>query len=156
MLPEVQMCLDLVRERRAEVLQTLDGLNADALNWYPLPDETNSVYALAAHMLGSERQWLHELVGQRKSERDRAAEFRARGEDVTPLRSAYAAAARESEEILARLLDADMAALRGNAPNTHTVRWCILHVIEHYNEHLGQMRLTRQLWENRHARPQEI
>jgi len=28
--------------------------------------------------------------------------------------------------------------------------------IEHYNEHLGQMRLTRQLWENRHARPHEI
>jgi hypothetical protein len=26
------------------------------------------------------------------------------------------------------------------------VRWCILHVIEHYAQHLGHMQLTRQLW----------
>lgn len=156
MSPEAQTYLERLREARAEILKTLDGLPADALNWHPLPDETNSVFALATHLLGAERRWLHHEVGQRKIERDRAAEFRARGEDLAPLRAAYDAVARESDEILARLDESEMAAQRGEAPDAHAVRWCILHVIEHYSEHLGQMRLTRQLWENRRARPHEI
>lgn len=145
MLPEVQSYIERLREARAEILKTLDGLNVDALNWHPLPDETNSLYALATHLLGAERRWLHQEIGRQKIERDRDAEFRARGEDGAALRPMYEAVARESEAVLARLVESDMGALR----EKHSVRWCILHVIEHYNEHLGQMRLTRQLWENR-------
>ena len=157
MLLEVETYMERLRDARAEILKTLDGLSVDALNWHPLPDETNSLYALATHSLGAERGWLHELVGQRPIERDRAAEFRARGEDAAALRAAYETVARASEEILTRLAEPEMAALRGkNASNLHTVRWCILHIVEHYNEHLGQMRLTRQMWENRSARPHEI
>ncbi len=155
MLPEIQNYISTLRERRADLLQTLDGLSADALNWRPLPDDANSLYALAFHSLGAERRWIHEVVGQRKIDRDREAEFRARGDDVPALRSLYDAVTRESEEILARLVEADLETVRPE-PQPHTVRWCILHVVEHYNEHLGQMRLTRQLWENRHARLNEI
>jgi uncharacterized damage-inducible protein DinB len=157
MLAEVETYLERLRAARAEIFETLDSLSADALNWHPLSDETNSLYALATHALGAERGWLHELVGQRAIERDRPAEFRARGDDLAALRAAYDTDARASEEILARLVESDMAALRGKKASTmRTVRWCILHVIEHYNEHVGQMRLTRQLWENRAARPHEI
>ena len=157
MLLEVETYMERLRDARAEILKTLDGLSVDALNWHPLPDETNSLYALATHSLGAERGWLHELVGQRPIERDRAAEFRARGEDAAALRAAYETVARASEEILTRLAEPEMVALRGkHASNMHTVRWCILHIVEHYNEHLGQMRLTRQMWENRSARPHEI
>ncbi len=155
MLSEVATYLEILRERRAEMMHTLEGLSADALNWRPLPEETNSLYALAAHSLGAERRWIHEIVGQRKIERDREAEFRARGDDVPVLRALFDAVTRESEEILARLVEADLDAVRPE-PKPHTVRWCILRIIEHYNEHLGQMRLTRQLWENRHARVNEI
>ncbi len=157
MLAEVETYIERLRDARAETLTTLEGLSVDALNWHPLPDESNSLYALATHSLGAERGWLHELVGQRAIERDRAAEFRARGDDIAALREAYDMVTRASEEILARLAESDMAALRGrNASNRRTVRWCILHIVEHYSEHLGQMRLTRQLWENRTARPHEI
>jgi uncharacterized damage-inducible protein DinB len=156
MLPEVQGYSDALREARQEILETLDGLTADALNWHPLPDETNSLYAIAIHLLGAERRWVHHEVGQRKIDRDREAEFRTRGEDIVPLRAMYNAVGSTSEEILVRLVESEVGALRGGPPNEHSVRWCILHVIEHYNEHLGQMRLTRQLWENRSARPHEI
>jgi uncharacterized damage-inducible protein DinB len=156
MLPEVETYIERLRELRAEMLKTLDGLDAEALNWCPLPEETNSLYALATHSLGAERRWVHACVGGRAIQRDRDAEFRARGEDLAALGAAYAETARESEAILAPLVESDLAALRGEAPNAHAVRWCILHVIEHYNEHLGQMRLTRQMWENRRARPHEI
>jgi len=130
-------------------------LSADALNWRPLLEESNPLYVLAYHSLGAERRWIHAVVGQRHSERDRAAEFRGRGDDIPALRALYDVVTRDSEEILARLAAADLDAIRSE-PRPHSVRWCILHIIEHYNEHLGQMRLTRQLWENRHARPHEI
>jgi len=150
MFSEVQLYVERLREARAEILKALEGLNADALNWHPLPNGTNSLFALATHLLGAERRWLHHEVGQRKIERDRASEFRARGGDLAPLRAAYDTVARESDEILARLVESEMAARR-EVPDAYTVRECILHVIEHYSEHLGQMRLTRQLWENQQS-----
>jgi uncharacterized damage-inducible protein DinB len=155
MLAEIQSYVTLLRERRAEVLQMLEGLGADALNWRPLAEETNSLYALAVHLSGGERRWIHEVVGQRKIERDREAEFRARGDDVPALRALYEGVAQASEEILAPLGESDLDTIRPE-PQPHPVRWCILRILEHYNEHLGQMRLTRQLWENRHARLHEI
>lgn len=155
MLNEIALCVALLRERRAELLQTLEGLSADALNWCPLPEGTNSLYALGVHSLGAERRWIHQVVGQRKIERDREAEFRARGDDIVALGALCDVVARESEEILARLTEADLEVVRPE-PKPHTIRWCVWHVLEHYNEHLGQMCLTRQLWENRHARVNEI
>jgi uncharacterized damage-inducible protein DinB len=155
MLSEISTYISILRERRAEMLQTLESLGADALNWRPLPEETNSLYTLAFHSLGAERRWIHAVVGQRSIEREREAEFRARGDDVSALRALYDVVAGDSEEILARLVEADLDAVR-QEPKPHSVRWCILHVVEHYDEHLGQMRLTRQLWENRHARVNEI
>jgi uncharacterized damage-inducible protein DinB len=156
MVPEVENYIEVLREARAQVANVLDGLTADALNWHPLPDETNSLYALAVHLLGAERRWLHREVGGRKIERDRDAEFRSRGDEIASLLAAYHTVTRDSEITLAELQESELGALRGHAPEFHSVRWCILHVIEHYNEHIGQMRLTRQLWENRTARPHEI
>lgn len=149
MIPEVQTHSERLRELRGQVLHTLEGLGADALNWKPLPADTNSVFVLVTHLLGAERHWLHEVVGQRKIERDRDAEFCARGEDTAALRAAYDVTARASEEILTRLAASDMDALRDAGHyGSRTVRWSILHMIEHYCEHLAQMRLTRQLWES--------
>ncbi len=156
MLPEIQTYIEVLREAREQVAQVLDGLTVDALNWHPLPDDTNSLYALAVHLLGAERRWLHLEVGGRKIQRDREAEFRTRGDEITSLLATYQTVALTSETILAPLEEPEMGVLRGQSPDAHSVRWCILHVIEHYNEHLGQMVLTRQLWENRTARPHEI
>jgi uncharacterized damage-inducible protein DinB len=155
MLVEVQAYVAALQERRSEILQVIKGLDAEALNWRPLPDQANSLYALAVHSLGAERRWIHQVVGQRQIERDREAEFRAQGEDAAELLKTYAAVTKTSAEILAKLVEANMTEVRSD-PKPYTVRWSILHTLEHYNEHLGQMRLTRQLWEGRHARPQEI
>jgi uncharacterized damage-inducible protein DinB len=146
MLAEIESYIGALRERRADILQTIEDLPADGLNWHPLPDQSNSLYALAVHSLGAERRWIHQVAGQRQIVRDRDAEFLAHGEDITELTSAYTKGATTSEEILAMLSAANLDEMRDD-PKPHTVRWCILHTLEHYNEHLGQMRLTRQLWE---------
>jgi uncharacterized damage-inducible protein DinB len=157
MLSEIHVYLERLRDLRAQVLRTLDGLDADALNWQPLPNETNSLFVLATHCIGSERGWFGSVLGGAPPTRDRAAEFRARGEDLAALRAAYAESARFTWEILAPLTAGDLDATRQHDHyGMVTVRWIILHVIEHYSEHLGQAQLTRQLWENRSARPHEI
>ena len=157
MLLAVEMYERMIRQRRAAVLKILDGLNADALNWQLLSNETNSLYVLAVHLLGAERGWIHERVGGRKIERDRAAEFRSKGEDVAALRAQYASVERETKEILEHLTESEMDVSRDDGKkDKFTYRYCILHIIDHYAEHVGQMALTRQLWENRTERPSEI
>jgi hypothetical protein len=156
MLPEVETYVERLRDYRARMVKTLDGLDEQALDWRPLPADVNSLGVLAVHSLGAERRWLHQVVGGLAIERDRAAEFRVRVRDIPALAAQYAAAAAESERILSGLGPEDMDALRGDSPDAHTTRWAILHVLEHYSEHLAQMTLTRQLWENRAARLNEI
>ena len=154
--PAIELYERLLRQRRADVLKILDGLEAEALNWHPLSDATNSIFALAVHLLGAERHWIHERTGGRKIERDRAAEFRAKGDDVAMLRAQYETVARTSEEILGRLVEAELDVAREDGKGKFTFRFCILHILDHYAEHVGQMALTRQLWENRAERPNEI
>lgn len=154
-MSEVETYITHLREARKQILESAQGLDAEGLNWRPLPETTNSVYALVVHTLGAERRWIHAVVGRRPIERDREAEFRARGDDVTALHVLADKVAHQSEEILARLTATDLDAQR-ETPKPYTVRACIVHVLEHYYEHLGQMRLTRQLWENRYAHSKEI
>ncbi len=160
MLPEVETYAERLQDRRAELLKALDGLDADGLNWKPLPEGTNSIAVLATHSLGSEREWIHQMVGGKQIERNRKAEFTTRFEDsaspVDSLKAMYAAVALQSQNVLAALQAADLDTARTTRQGLRTVRWCILHSLEHYTEHLAQIWLTRQLWENRSARPHEI
>ncbi len=150
MLPEVQSYIERLGDRRAEILKAIDGLDEAALDWTPLPGEANSLAVLAVHSLGAERNWLHGIVGQKKIERDREAEFRARAEDLSTLKAMYAAAALTTEQILASLTEQELDSPRWTQQNRPVkVRWAILHVLEHYSEHLAQIWLTRQLYENR-------
>jgi uncharacterized damage-inducible protein DinB len=152
MVPAIKTYIEILRVRRADILKTLEGLNEEALNWRPLPNEANSLYALALHSLGAERKWIHEIIGGQKIERDREAELRAQAQDAQSLHAQYDAAANASEQVLARLTLTELETMRAAMRHgEQSVRWCILRVIEHYNEHLGQMLLTRQLWENRNS-----
>ena len=148
MLPEVELYLARLSALRNDTLKTMEGASAGVLNWKPTARETNSMFVLATHLLGSERHWIHRVVGGLTIARDRDAEFRARGKDAENFRGEYAALAQASAEILARLSEAELSAPRVT-PNYGTVsaRWAIVHLIEHYAEHAGQMSLTRQVWE---------
>ncbi len=149
MLTEVQTYLDELNSRRAYVLQTLEGLDAAGLNWRPLPADTNSLFVLATHSLGSERGWFDSVIGNAPATRDRDGEFRAQGNDVAALRAAYREAEHLTREALAPLTAQDLDAVRQHHQHgAVTVRWIMLHILQHYSEHLGQMRLTRQLWQN--------
>lgn len=147
MIAETQTLIERFREMRANMFRTLDGLNSAALNWKPTRRDTNSLFAQATHLTGSERHWIHRIIGGRAIQRDRDAEFHARGSDITALRATFAEIAGESEAILAQLTTAELDTLHETNHGPTSTRWCVLHLLEHYAEHVGQMSLTRQVWE---------
>ncbi len=150
MLSEVSNYLEHLTALRSEMWQTLEGLDTEALNWTPLPQGTNSLFVLATHSLGAEHGWIAEIIGGEPPTRVRAQEFLAHGESLTELHTRFEAVARESERILPALIENDLNRTHAHEPyGTVTVRWIIIHIIEHYAEHAGQMSLTRQLWENK-------
>lgn len=125
-------------------LAVVHGLSDDALNWRPGP-ETNSIAVLVAHAWGSVQFWTARAAGT-EIERDRAAEFRVvlGGTECEALiRRAMARVASFVEEID----PATYGDARMDSEGDHcTVAYCLIHAVEHTQEHLGHAELTRQLW----------
>jgi uncharacterized damage-inducible protein DinB len=150
MLPEVQAYLTDLGELRDQVKGLLEGLPQEALDWRPIDGEgelaTNSLTAMAVHLAGSETYWMKEVIGGKKIVRDRDAEFVTKGLSASELQAKLAATGRVTMEILSGLMEKHLEEGRTWRDRPVSVRWCILHVIEHYAQHLGHMQLTRQLW----------
>jgi uncharacterized damage-inducible protein DinB len=150
MLPEVHTYLTDLEELRGQVKGLLQGLPKEALDWHPIEGggefATNSLAALVVHLAGSETFWMKEIIGGKKIERDRDAEFVAKGLSLSELQAKIAAAAKVTVEILSALTEKQLEEGRRWKDRSINVRGCILHVIEHFAQHLGHMQLTRQLW----------
>jgi uncharacterized damage-inducible protein DinB len=150
MSPEISSYLNALRELRANVFKTLEGVDAAGLNWVPTREQSNSLFILATHSIGSEHGWIFETMHRGPKTRNRPAEFQEKGDDISGLRRQYERTAGETEEILGALTEADLGTTHeAGTDGTVTTRWIILHVVRHYSEHIGQMYLTRQLYELR-------
>ncbi len=149
MVSEVETYLERLTALRGKVWQKLEGLTSEALDWTPLAHDANSLMVLATHSIGAEHGWIGEVIGKNPATRVRAAEFHAQSSAIEALRDRFEAVARETEHVLAALSaeDLDSTRHRDDVSGTVTVRWAILHIIEHYAEHEGQMSLTRQLYQ---------
>lgn len=153
MTNEIHFYIEQLRERRQSVRDLLLGLTEEGLNWRPLAEGTNSIYALAKHAAWVEEWWIGTVIGQHP--RGRAWEgdedLEGHGEDAADLLFWLDEAATISEQVLSALdppaLDEERSVPRRDRSQSVSCRWAIVHTVEHYAEHVGQMRLTRQLWE---------
>jgi uncharacterized damage-inducible protein DinB len=147
-----------VRRTFADMRQTIAEFPPEALNWKPAGDETNSVAVLTTHSLHSTRSWLCTALGEKLPDRDRDSEFRVAEENPEKLLALFDDMASQCNGLFDQPREVDWAAIR----RTHTrpdasdaiqvpAAWALLHAIEHLREHLGQMQLTRQLWDARGA-----
>jgi uncharacterized damage-inducible protein DinB len=133
----------------------IEGVSADALNWRPAGEETNSIGILAVHAMTSTRTWLSVAVGAPEPERDRDAEFRTQVQDSADLLATFDRLAGECRAVLATEEEVDWGAERaptrhpGSAPKTITAGWTLLHALDHLREHVAHLQLTRQLWDAR-------
>lgn len=153
MLAEIDEYLNALRALRRQALSALQDADPNAWNWTPTKDDTNSLFVLATHAIGSERGWILEILGGGTKTRNREAEFRAASSDLSALYAEYAQVAAATEALLASQTNETLQTtrFRENYGNV-TARWIVLHVIQHYAEHLGQMYLTKQLWEKNQTR----
>ncbi|WP_181796355.1 DinB family protein [Streptomyces sp. WELS2] len=131
------------------MLGVLEELGDDLGNTAPRLPGANSPYAIAYHCVGVADYWLGHVVAGRRVDRDRPAEFTAKG-DAQGLR-------REVDALFARL-EADLRAAPPsgsprNAPPAGfegpdrplSVRGVRLHVLEELAQHHGQVQITRDL-----------
>jgi hypothetical protein len=128
------------------ILACLDGLDADGLNWRPPAPETNSLYVLAFHSMGSaEAAVIGELGGQ-PVERDRDAEFTISGDSAVPLHARWEALRPRLREALARLTPADMEkTVHHRRFGAMSGRAYLILAAQHPAEHVGHAELTRDL-----------
>ena len=149
---EVQGYLDELKIIKTQIRGAVRGLSEEAINWQPLPKDTNSIYAILTHLLGADDNWVKRVINRQSINRDREAEFRALG-NLKDIMNRFEKVSKENENILSKLGSSQLGETRTiqiqQDERTVNVRWCILHVISHYALHLGHIQLTRQLWEQK-------
>jgi hypothetical protein len=153
---EVEVLSRLIRSLLTRVSASLEGLTAAQLNWRPPARGSNSLYAIAAHVIGNARAWVLGIACGQPMGRDRPGEFASSGPDASALTADAARLCDDIASSLSRLSSSDMdrrsvppAILWGEVgpgePYEISVRDALLAVVEHASLHLGQLQLTRDL-----------
>ncbi len=139
-------------DAHAAMRTVVSGLSPALLDWRP-GDETNSIAALIAHTLDSERSLTSNVAGVTLP-RDREAAFRVSDLDADRLVAMIDAAEREVDGFLGGLTQERLDASIERPLRTATGASWLLHAAVHTREHIGQATLTRQLAEQAAARGQ--
>ena len=142
--------LDLLQDCHNGILEALEGLSPAALDWIP-GTEMNSISVLVFHLTGAERFWIGDIAAQDPKERDRDAEFRVQGVGMDVLKKRVTDNLEYARTVLDKLSIQDLEAsrVRPSDGREFTVAWALLHALEHATSHLGQIQITRQLWEQK-------
>ena len=150
MISELDNYLNRLDDLRGQISGLLADLSAEALNWRPIEgkDEhvTNSLAVLTAHLAGAEHFWIAEVIGGRPATRDRDAEFAVVAATPAELLQILEKVSHETRDVLSALSESDLSGTRQAKDRMVSVRWGILHVIDHTSLHLGHMQMTYQLW----------
>jgi hypothetical protein len=128
------------------LVNNIVGLTAAEFNWRPPADGANSLYVLAAHMVGNlEENFLGVIAGQVVS-RDRPQEFLALGDSVEPLASSWVDLKARIETVLASLPESTLDEARMHPRRgAISVRELLLVMARHSSLHEGHAELTRDL-----------
>ena len=156
MIPTARAVDTFLTRLHGAALEQLQGIPEDDLNdWRPQQalGDVNTFFALATHLVGAGEYWILHAAGGQPLERDRPAEFRARG-DLATLTARYDRWLTDCRETLARFTEADLGQVRTLAADIAagkergwTVVECLMHGVEHTAIHVGHLQIQRQIWE---------
>jgi uncharacterized damage-inducible protein DinB len=148
--PEIENYLQRMEDLRRQVGELIAELPPEALNWRPIEGEeehaTNSLAVMAVHIAGAEHFWIAEVIGRSPPTRDRDAEFLTQARGASDLLRRLEEVGAETREVFSSLSEADLDDTREVWGRTASVRWGILHIVDHTALHLGHMQITYQLW----------
>ena len=146
--------MDPVFHAYFEILQSLhkgyraqiSGLTQEELDWSP-GDDMNSLAVLSAHVSGSQRYWISDIVMREESGRDREKEFATSGVSGELLSSQLDSVLAYAKEVFDHMEADQLAELRTSPRDgrERTVAWFITSLLEHTALHLGHMQITKQL-----------
>ena len=128
------------------IVGALDGLDAGQLNWRPAAPATNSLYAIATHVLGNTEENLLGTLCAQPHTRDYPSEFTATGTSADAVRARWKSLRDRLDlafsELPAGELDRErMHPRRGIL----TGRDVLIVVARHAAEHWGEAQLTKSL-----------
>ncbi len=142
---EIEVFWGFIASSVDSLVELLDGLAADDLNWSPL-ENANSLYVLATHTMGNIEQNVLGAICEEPFERDRDAEFRAQGNSAEAIGGRW----RELRDQISSCLE-DVPQSRLDDKKEHpgrglvTGRERMIIVARHAAEHFGHAELTRDL-----------
>jgi uncharacterized damage-inducible protein DinB len=128
-----------------KIERCLEKLSDDEVWWRANP-ESNSIGNLLLHLAGNARQWITSGLGAEADQRVRQVEFDERstiprGELLARLDETL----KEVDGVLARLDPASILERRRIQGHDVTVLYAILHVVEHFSMHTGQIILITKM-----------
>ena len=140
--------LNLLQDCHNHILESLEGLPPAALDWTP-GNDMNSISVLVFHLTGAERYWIGDVAAKDPTERDRDAEFKVHDVGLDALKKRTTDVLEYASKALDKMSVQDLESTRISARDGRefTVAWSLLHALEHATLHLGQIQMTRQLWE---------
>ncbi|MCH8814414.1 MAG: DinB family protein [Chloroflexi bacterium] len=151
--PILQAARVIVRTARDDMRTSIDGLPPEAINWTPPAPDTNSIAVMTHHSIFSTRQWFSVVVDEPPPERDRDAEFKVEYEDADSLIAMLKTTVDECLALISKDRTVDWSAVRSHwNPQTDvqlSAAWAVMHALEHLREHVGEIALTRHIWEAR-------
>jgi hypothetical protein len=132
-----------------QMVAIVEGLGDEWANRRPPLAGANTPFAILTHCLGVMEYWGGATVAGRAIQRDRAAEFTARGEVAVLLRRTEEARCRLREDVAGLDTTAVPVGVQPNPddpiPYGDSKGAVLLHILEELFQHLGQMELTRDM-----------
>ena len=131
--------------------RTVDGLPAEALNWRPAGDETNSIAVLTTHAMHATRVLLQMATGLPQPPRDRSAEFAATADGPASLLQLIEDLATDCTATLDAAGPVDWNEMRRRTRDDGEVvemsaAYALIHAVDHLRGHTDEASLTRHMW----------
>ena len=139
----------LFTENVPRLYQCLDDLTLDEI-WHKPNEHSNSVGNLVLHLCGNVQQWIVAGIGGAVDKRKRSWEF-ASDERFTKaeLKQRVATLMEEVELVLQRITPAVLLRKRAVQCYEETALSILIHVVEHFSYHVGQMTYVVKLWKDK-------
>jgi uncharacterized damage-inducible protein DinB len=129
----------LIEDYLPKIERCLDRLTDEQIWWRP-NEQSNSIGNLLLHLSGNARQWIVCGVGGAPDARDRDAEFAQRDRIARDdLRSLLQRTLADVDATLAQLDTNQLVERRTIQGSDVSVLKAILHVVEHFSMHVGQI-----------------
>ena len=128
------------------IVDILDGLSAEELNWRPAAPATNSLYAIATHVLGNAEENLLGTLCREPHHRDYANELSAAAPVPDAVRERWTDLREQIAKHRGSLTRDDLDGARQHPRRGMiTGRDVLIVVARHTAEHWGEAHLTRSL-----------